>query len=89
MAEAISDNVFNVESNKDYLYSLSNTPNTPIINTPIINKNIQRILISRNPEDVRIEFNEFNEDMGDDNAKELVSSLELHSSSSQDAIYSQ
>ena len=40
MAEATSDNIFNVGSDEDYLYLLSDTPNAPIINTSIINKNI-------------------------------------------------
>ena len=88
IAEATGDNVFDVGSDEDHLYSLSDTPDTSIIDisdTPVINENIQKILTSTNLGDVGVEFNE---DVGDDDAEELVSSSELHLSSSQDIIYS-
>ena len=40
MAETTSDNVFDVESDENYLYLSFNSPDTPIANAFIINKNI-------------------------------------------------
>ena len=82
MAEAIGDNVFDVESDEDYLHLSSDTPDTPIVDVSdisIVDENIQKILILTDPGDIGVEFNE---DMGDDNAKELVSGPELYLSSS-------
>ena len=86
MTETTGDDVFNAESDEDYLYLLSNTPDLPIINIFVINKNIQKILTLRSPEDVGVEFNE---DVGDNDTKKLISSSEIYSNSSEDTIYSQ
>ena len=83
--EATGDNVFDVGSDEDYLYLLSNTPNLPIVDTLVIDENIQKILISRSLGDVGVEFNE---DVGDNDAEELISGPEIHSNPSENAIYS-
>ena len=89
MAEATGDDVFDAGSDEDHLHSSSDTPDTPIVDAPVVDENIQRILTPRDPGDVGVEFNESNEDVGDDDAEELVSGPELHPSPSQDATYSQ
>ena len=82
IAEATGDDIFDAGSDEDHLHSLSDTPDTSIVDAPVVNKNIQRILTPRDPGDVGVEFNEFNEDVGDDNAEELVSGPKLHPSPS-------
>ena len=80
MAEATGDNVFDVGSNKDYLYLLSNSPNAPIID-----ENIQKILTLRDLGDVKVKFNE---NVGDNDIRKLISGSEIYSNLSEDIIYS-
>ena len=40
MAEATNDDIFDAGSDEDHLHSLSDTPDTPIVNVPIVDKNI-------------------------------------------------
>ena len=86
MAETTGDNVFNAGSDKEiHLYLLFNSPNAPIADAPVINKNIQKILTLGDLEDVRVKINE---NMGDNDIKKLISGSDLHSNSSEDIIYS-
>ena len=40
MIEATNDDIFDVESDEDYLYSLSNTSDLSVINALVVNENI-------------------------------------------------